>query len=507
MNENMITRVNSVLDKYSKSYCRNGVLANLYAWEQNKTPLIELLRKHPNWNEDALAVVFEVTQSREIDRYLVSPLKSSLLDLCIGMEMPGEERLNLSYSLDTAISPYAKLLPDEQIVSNIKQYSGVSCAVGQKTSRVINKICQRYGLDKHPEYNARFAQLADSLSPIKIKRKALLSVHPCDYLEMSNEQNSWSSCHCIRRGEYHAGTLSYMNDAVSMIFYTVDEFVDFDYCKKPKRSRQVFCYGDGILLQSRLYPHTDDEEARSIYRDIVQRTISHCLNIPNLWLLKRNPETVEEHCYTHEDALHYQDYTYSCYKPTISLLKDVHCLEESSICIGHTAYCLDCADPISSNDTLYCDSCSDYSDYISCENCGTRILLDGDDDYYVSDAHYCRDCVSWCESCQEYVRDEMFDVRNLQGREIFVCANCCDEYYSYCEDCGAYYHNDTGLHIADGFHCDDCLENHYAVCENCGVYFPREYAMEIDGNTYCADCAKEAQTQAEEVKVVCLVEA
>lgn len=64
-----------------------------------------------------------------------------------------------------------------------------------------------------------------------------------------------------------------MNDVCSMIFYTADEDVKENFYAAPKRSRQVFCYNHGIILQSRLYPQTDDNEARKIYRNIVQRTI------------------------------------------------------------------------------------------------------------------------------------------------------------------------------------------------------------------------------------------
>ena len=38
-------------------YSEHGILCNIYAWEINKMPLIELLRKHPNWNEEAKAVI------------------------------------------------------------------------------------------------------------------------------------------------------------------------------------------------------------------------------------------------------------------------------------------------------------------------------------------------------------------------------------------------------------------------------------------------------------------
>lgn len=106
---------------------------------------------------------------------------------------------------------------------------------GAKASRIINRLCLKFHLDQIEEeaeagepdnrymrtvkpYNALFARLADALNPAHIEKTAVLSIHPCDFLEMSNRDNTWSSCHCLERGSYHGGCQSYMGDAVSMIF-------------------------------------------------------------------------------------------------------------------------------------------------------------------------------------------------------------------------------------------------------------------------------------------------
>jgi hypothetical protein len=72
MDEKIIESVCTVLEKYDKDYNKDGVWANLREWKYNKNPLIELLSRHPNWNSDALAVVFEVTESRDIIGYEVN---------------------------------------------------------------------------------------------------------------------------------------------------------------------------------------------------------------------------------------------------------------------------------------------------------------------------------------------------------------------------------------------------------------------------------------------------
>ena len=144
MNEIIINQVCGVLDKYGKNYSEVGVLANLRSWENNKGWLVELLRRHPNWNEEALAVIHEVTHSREIDRSTVNYHKHELAQLVDGMEdMPEDERSRLHGALYTIIGTYSKTLPDTDRATMVKEYCGIHCAVGQKTSRVINAICKK----------------------------------------------------------------------------------------------------------------------------------------------------------------------------------------------------------------------------------------------------------------------------------------------------------------------------------------------------------------------------
>jgi formylmethanofuran dehydrogenase subunit E len=507
MIESVKQQIYGVLDKYDKKYTPSGVAANLERWRQNKGWLVELLRRHPNWNEEALAVIFDVTESREIDAYLVNSYRNDVLDLCADSDTPEIDRDNFRMSLATAIAPYSKNIANDRIVSDIRQYSDISCAVGQKTSRVINKICQKYGLDKNPEYNSRFARLADSLNPLKIRRKAMLSVHPCDYLEMSNRDNSWTSCHCLDEGAYHGGTLSYMNDECSMIFCTVDDDVDGDFYQAPKRSRQVFCFNSGILLQSRLYPNTDDEEARNTYRNIVQHVIADCLALPNLWILKREDNEMSRRVETFEDSLHYPDYLYSCNKANVSILKDALVEESQYILIGHTAYCLNCSEPISETNRLHCDNCAD-SDLYTCYECGARV--DEDDIHYVNGEYYCDECCYFCEHCHEYTTNEVTSVYNRQGRLISVCNSCRDEHYYYCEDCEEYHHYDNGVSLDDGFHCDACLSREYLKCESCGEYVHRDDANKVGGDYYCSFCAEGliAETEKEPVTaLICMGEA
>ena len=118
MNENIAEQVLGVLDKYKKDYSQSGVMDNLNSWEASKSPLINMLRKHPNWNEDALAVIFEITHSREIERHVVNSNSHSVLQLGSDLNMAYEDSVNFQYSLNAATNTCTKQLYDESTVAN-----------------------------------------------------------------------------------------------------------------------------------------------------------------------------------------------------------------------------------------------------------------------------------------------------------------------------------------------------------------------------------------------------
>lgn len=205
-----------------------------------------------------------IEKSCGIEHDVVDEIAFTMEDLA-AEQIKEEQRLeDFRISLRTAVSEYSNTL-SEQSLEVIRTRGGIKCATGQKTSRIIGKLCREFGVDGHERYNAVFAQLSDALNPLQMLKTALLSLHPCDFLEMSNKDNTWSSCHNLESGGYQAGALSYMTDDVSMIFFTVDPGPTDHFYRLPRRSRQMFFFKDGSLFQSRLYPQ-DMSEPMDLYR-------------------------------------------------------------------------------------------------------------------------------------------------------------------------------------------------------------------------------------------------
>lgn len=174
-----------VMYKYEKSFGEDGVIANLNAWAESKKTLITLLRRHPEWNEDAKAVVIKFNEGREIERDVVDETAFAMIS--IADEIIDKERQESFHTaFNAAVGEYSTTLSDAAL-EIIRETGNIKCASGQKTSRIIGRLCRQFGVDSHERYNAVFAQLSDALNPLKIQKTAVLSVHPCDFLEMSSK--------------------------------------------------------------------------------------------------------------------------------------------------------------------------------------------------------------------------------------------------------------------------------------------------------------------------------
>lgn len=352
MNEaKIINDVKEVLDNNYITYTDSVVETYIDKWHIEKAGIITLLRKHPNWNEEAMAVCFDKDVKRGIGREKYHMYLGSVVDWCSKTPKyqygdPGE-RTNIIRNLNRiydCLSPMQ--FADEDWVSVFKEM-GIQCNSGQKVSRILNKYFTSFFRDKTGEisddlrsaYNSLFAQLSDAVNPITVKRHTLLSVHPCDFLLMSNG-NSWDSCQRLGGG-WRAGTLSYMTDKCSMIFYTVvPEYDGNQFWEQPKINRQIYGYHRGTLIQSRLYPDYSDEDLTKQFKTLVQQIIAECLYIKYEAGVWKEGGTAKEYCKTAIGALHYKDYDRDKFNCTTSFIGDG--VRKFKVQFGNEVFCLRC---------------------------------------------------------------------------------------------------------------------------------------------------------------------
>lgn len=356
---------------------------------------------------------------------------------------------------------------------------GLGAVKGQKISRIVGKFFKNYDFDKivnmqtdtwydangnfHSRerdygWNKRFAEFADAVNPLEVKRWTIISVNPVDYITMSFG-NGWASCHTPDKknergadgnysGCYCSGTLSYMLDNCTLIMYTVSEkYKGKDFCLEDKMNRCNFHIGEDKFVQGRLYPDGRNADAETSmagqFRTVMQRVLTECVNETNLWKVLKGTSNCDRYTRcgisstNYRDWLHYDD----C---NVSLLKRNGVEENATrITIGHAPICPCCGKEHSDEEWLSCENCRDgyEGNYVDCYACGHSINLDEDDYVYDEDRdiYFCdSDCASsydcyWCDNVSEYHSEWVFE-DNHTGEYFYD------------------YYNNNCVHIHDDYH-------------------------------------------------------
>lgn len=506
----LLENMKGLLDEYDYQYTEEALNKIINTWATNKADLITAFKKHPNYLEGKFMIVFSHNFDRNVDVREIVNFKDWLINLGITMAvrefMPEDMRnhvIDYGRKLPSEIFRFVFDLPtntaqyiDDEIVAKLDEICpSIHANKGQKMSRVVNKLLSYIGYDKLPDYNRMFAKYADALNPLQITRHTVLSVNPLDYLTMSFG-NSWASCHTIDKenkrgmpnsyeGMYSSGTVSYMLDSPSMVFYTVDaSYNGNNFWNEPKINRQMFHWGEDKLIQGRLYPQDNDgnNSAYTPYREIVQSIMSELFGFTNLWTVSKGTGASAK--YVFSEGTHYKDY--ECYD-NCTLSRPKGSENENDITIGHDPICINCGEEHDTQDNISC-----CAKKVFCAHCGSEI--DDGDIRWIDDEPYCCDCSFWCELCDEYHVGEGTRVRGFG----IVCNSCLDDFY-HCEECGEYVteRHATWVESEGAYFCDDCIEDDFAPCEQCGELHRYRNMREVARRMLCPDCAEEAENETE----------
>ena len=520
------------------TFTEDGTRKNVEVWFDNKTPQMELFRKHPYWNEEAKAIVFTHNEAREVDYNTASYRLGDML--CYAYN-----RLNDDGYDEFLLEVYEALryrddnvptLTDGFVASIRNAYKNKDrefskdidrmLKKGTKITKIVRKACTQYHQrkgdkivdvttleDAHEEGNRNYesfeklyAKFADALSDLTIKKVTMVSLHFCDFLLMSNG-NSWSSCHYINShnlyheygsstysGCYKQGCLSYALDKPSFIFYTLPNSYDGEeYYKEQKINRMCCQYKDGIIITGKCYPNNESAYITR-YRQTLQYIISGLENVPNSWTFSRSTDRIRAFSKTDGYSSHYRDYEHPEQKPTVSICKHIGMDPDDPIVIGHQAYCVHCGIRLGNGSAAQWLQCSSHRVNPICHRCG-RYIEDERDRVEDNGHIYCRDCCFYCDYHPQYesTDDGIHELEMEDGRIVKVC-NDAMEYYVVCAECNKWVYY-TSVHTIDGLsYCKPCFLNIVrAKTHNKKIrivpqsdYFVGDYVLVVDNLEHCS---------------------
>ena len=279
-------------------------------------------------------------------------------------------------------------------------------AKGTKTAKVIAKIAKDIKVGIEPdengisdlEYFRRRHSLA--LNTKKLFGNLCLSIHPLDYMTMSDNSNDWSSCMSWEEfGEYRMGTVEMMNSPCVVVAYLASEnetLLIGGYKWNSKKWRSLFIVDPNFIANVKAYPYQNDNLTKE-----VMKTLAELAD----WLPQ---EPTEYSVYTESDeASLINDKLVKLYFSTNKMYNDFG--SATSFLLINPEY----------NKPELINTDYNYSGESECMVCGSTNISR-------EDTLLCEECdpSSCCMYCGEYVdEDELITLGN--GTE--VCSYCYNE--------------------------------------------------------------------------------
>lgn len=265
--------------------------------------------------------------------------------------------------------------------------------------------------------------------------KVCLSIHPLDYLTMSDNDNNWTSCHSMygddgEGGDFRIGNYNYLADEVTLVaYYITDADRECDYEALPAgvkwNSKKWRCLvhlkqeGDTtVIMYSRQYPYESeilikelDKMIMDLFKDIEFHPLTYYNNLFEtncLGIVSPNDDDPQSNYY----VCNYNDSVHINYTKYTRISKNV---------------------PEDSFESLY--NFITIGEPIPCFECGEGIARESRDGY----CKYCDPSIVYCDICGELLCDGYGDDNDGILIDIddsrYACPSCYEQNYFECKYC------------------------------------------------------------------------
>lgn len=264
---------------------------------------------------------------------------------------------------------------------------------GSKCTRVLSKLATAFHLKGFEEFRIAHSQVLNQKS---MHGTLCLSIHPLDYVTMSDNASDWCSCMSWEdHGCYRRGTVEMMNSSMVVVGYLKGKndmiMPNGDHWAN-KKWRELFIVNNDIISNVLGYPYRNDNLTKL------------CLN----WLV----DLAGKDAYTNE-ICQYDSWQYSHID---ELDKEIY------------------VDPCT--DAMYNDFGSEQFAYFS-KSASNRI-------------DFCYSGESECMFCGE--------LGDFEAEGYLVC-NSCEPSYT-CDECGDHYDADEIIEVDGVYLCSYCYDNY-----------------------------------------------
>ena len=324
---------------------------------------------------------------------------------------------------------------------------------GMKITSILKKLAKALGFEKEfEEFRIQHSQI---LNDKIISGTLHLSIHPLDYMTMSDNTYHWNSCMSWKEnGCYRQGTVEMMNSPCVVMAYLTGEKNDFLINGAPwsnKKWRSLYVVSPDCIASIKNYPY-QNEELDKIALDWIKTLAEN-----NMGWKYDTFELYNEEC-KHINIAFETEYMYN----------DFGALNHHFMYVNNSHRFL-----------------INYSGKSQCMYCGKV-------DIYLEDEGFlqCDQCNSncYCEMCDEYMGRDYHSITNEQGNAIYICSDCHEQnHVSICRECGW----ETIGPIIPVYLLDEKTSNiasrAYCMCQQCLKYSVIPISTDLDNRYYSSD--------------------
>lgn len=303
------------------------------------------------------------------------------------------------------------------VLSNTPEGVTIKVQRGCKPMRILGKIAQTFGIEGFEEFRIAVSQV---LNQKKISGTFCLSIHPLDFMTMSDNECDWHSCmNWMNGGEYRMGTVEMMNSPVVVVGYLESKnpmtFGPYEW--NNKKWRNLFIITDDLITSVKDYPYHNE-----VFCDQMVNWLRDIFGVTSY----KEPEHIfcdgeyieyEDYCFNMISNAMYNDFGNSAY---VSCAFAVDGDSTGDIVYSGPAECMNCggaldAEPgvvegITDMSDLVCDECADVR---HCDWCGGR-MYGSDNTYEVDGSIICEDCYENNTSV-DFFTDEVHMESNMES--------------------------------------------------------------------------------------------
>lgn len=319
----------------------------------------------------------------------------------------------------------------------------------------------KYFIEDHHLLETLQNKASELIQENKIEGYLCISVHPLDYLSLSENNFNWRSCHALD-GEYRAGNLSYMLDRDTIVCYlkskedTVLPHFPASVPWNNKKWRCLLFVDDSkqMIFAGRQYPFAIPKVLEKI-RDIFMNIVYKDYNPVFSWQIEKD----KLWSHWHNKYLNHTNIKYDDNDPFAKQDNPI-LVEEDRYLITNSAI-LDKNKIIEDVGHLHFDDLIRSSVYLHPWYMYKR-------NGPMSDIHFTIGADVPCICCGK------ISLNSCDTEDLMICDNCYEVPFESelrsCNYCGfvTNLHGLSYLDKDDMFICQDCLDGHTAYCILCG---------------------------------------